>query len=277
VETFHNDPERYVVQSAVHLALGPRVHLVPSDLAANYQRFLLKNFQARAHQIGWMPKAGERDNIRLLRPDLLRPVATYGGDHELAREARELTEAWFRDHNAVEPNVVGAVLRTAAYYGDKALFERFLATLQTTNDRLERERILGALDSFVDPAAIQAGMEATLSGRVPFIEGLRLLFAGQGIEGTRHMAFDFMKAHFDEISRKRPTGGGFDAGANFPYVGYSFCSAESKQELENFFAPRVASFTGGPRVLSQVLEGIDLCTARKNAEQASVAAFLKKY
>ncbi len=277
VEIFHNDRERYVVQSALDLALAPRLQLVPPDLTANYQRFLLKNFQARAHEIGWTPKPGEPDNVRLLRPNLLRYVATYGGDRELAQQARDLTEAWFQNHDAVDPNTVRAVLRTAAYYGDKALFDRLLANLQKTTDRLERERILGALASFHDPAAIQAGMEATLSGKVPFMEGLLLLFAGQDRDSTRKMGLEFMKAHFDEISSKRPTGGGFDAGSVFPQVGRSFCSAESKQELESFFAPHVANFSGAPRALSQVLEGIDLCIAQKDAQQASVAAFLKKY
>jgi len=36
-------------------------------------------------------------------------------------------------------------------------------------------------------------------------------------------------------------------------------------------------FTGGPRILAQVLEGIDLCIAYKNAQEASVTEFLKSY
>ena len=67
------------------------------------------------------------------------------------------------------------------------------------------------------------------------------------------------------------------AGADFPYVGASYCSAESKQQLDSFFSSRIAEFTGGPRVLSQVLEDIDLCIADKQAEAPGVAAFLDKY
>ncbi len=120
-------------------------------------------------------------------------------------------------------------------------------------------------------------MQAALSGQIPFMEGLGLLFAGQGSEATRKLPLDFMKAHFDEIASKRPTGGGFDAGAVFPQVGASYCSSESKQELQNFFESRVDKFTGAPRALSQVLESIDVCIAEKAAEEPSVEAFLKKY
>jgi alanyl aminopeptidase len=277
VNTFHNDPERYVVASAINLALFPRAHMVPQDLMPNYIRFLRDNFQARAHEIGWIPKPGESDDVHLLRPQLLRVVATYAEDEELARQARELTDKWFENPNAVDPSVVTAVLGTAAYYGDKSLFDRFLAQLQKTRDRQERERLLGAMSRFRDPAAVHAGMEAVLSGKVPFMEGLRLLFAGQGEQSTRGMAFEFMKAHFDEIAAKRPTGGGFDAGAVFPEVGGSYCSPTQKDELESFFQPRVEKFTGAPRALSQVLESVEVCAALKSAAEPSVEAFLKKY
>ena len=277
VEVFHNDPERHVVQSALNLALQPRAHLVPENLETSYQHFLLKNFQARAHELGWIPQPGESDDKKLLRPDLVNAVATYGGDQELAKQAQELTDKWFTDHNAIAPNMVAATLGTAAYYGDKALFDRLLAQLKKTSDRQERRRILNAMAEFRDPAAIKAGMEAVLAGDVPFIEGAYLLFAGQRTEKTRLMPFEFMKAHFDEIAAKRPTGGGFDAGSLFPRVGASFCDTQMRQELQTFFQPRVDKFTGAPRALSQVLESIDVCIAEKQAQEPSVEAFLKNY
>lgn len=277
VGVFHNDPERYVLESALNLALAPDMHLVPSNLEPNYQRFLLQNFQARAREIGWVPKPGEGDNVHLLRPNLLHAIATFAGDRQLAQQAQDLTNQWLGNHAAIDPSIVSAVLRTSAYYGDQTLLDKFMASLKTTKDRQDRNRILGALGSFRDPASIRAGMEATLSGKIPFIEGLHLLFAGQEEESTRHMALDFMQLHFDEIASKRPTGGGFDAGAEFPNVGATYCSAESKQQLQTFFAPRIANFTGGPRVLSQVLESIDLCIAEKQAQEAGITAFLKAY
>jgi alanyl aminopeptidase len=278
VKTFHSDRERYVVAAAIELALYPRTHdLVPQNLMQNYVHFFRDNFQARAHEIGWIPKPGESDDVHLLRPQLLRSVATYGQDEELAKQARDLTDKWFENPNSLDPSIVTAVLGTAAYYGDKDLFERFLTKLDKTQDRTERERILEAMSRFRDRSAIQAGMEAVLSGKIPFMEGLSLLFTGQSEESTRGMALDFLKAHFDEIAAKRPTGGGFDAGAVLPYVGASYCSAAKKQELQDFLQPRIEKFTGGPRILSQVLESIEVCTNLKAEEEPSVEAFLKNY
>jgi alanyl aminopeptidase len=276
-EIFHSDPERQVAQNAIGIALSPRDYLVPDNLLPNYRRFLLKNFQARARELGWTPKPDESDDVRLLRPTLVRSIATLGGDQELAAQAKELAGKWFADHKSIEPELAGAVLGTTAYYGDKAFFERLLAEYKKGHDRQERQRIMGALSSFRDPEAIRAGYEAVLSGDIPFIQGANLLFGGQREEATRKMAFEFLKAHYDEIVAKRPQGGGFDFGARLPGVGQSYCDASSKAELQSFFEPRMKEFVGGPRALSQVLERIDLCMARRAAQEPSVAAFLQKY
>ncbi len=277
VETFHNDPERHVLASAMSLALEPRAHLVPENLLPNYRRFLLKNFQTRARELGWSPKAGESDDTRLLRAQIVQPVATTGRGAELASQAKELAGKWFGDHAAVDPNMLGSVLGTAAYYGDKALFDRMLAQFKVTKDMQIRQTLAGAMSSFRDRAAIEAGMNAVVAGDVPFMEGAGMLFSGQNEASTRGLALDFLKAHWDQVVAKMPTGGGFDFGADLPYVGASFCDATSRDQLKAFFAPKVSRFMGASRALDQTIEGIDLCIANKAAQEPGVAAFLAKY
>ena len=279
VEVFHSDPERYVVEGALALALQPRLHLVPEDLKPNYKRFLQKNFGQRAHVLGWVPRPGEPDHVRLLRPTLVPAIAMYGGDAQLAKEGRGLAEKWLQDRNSVDPNMVSAVLDTAAYYGDKALFEKFLAQYKETKDRQERARILRALGFFRDPDVIQTAEQAVLAGEIPMVQGggRLLLTAGQGSAKSRHMPLRFVKAHYDQILKERPTGGGFDFAGELPRVGQSYCDAQSRDALKDFFESRVDELTGAPRTLSQVLESIDVCIAQKKAEQPSVDAFLKKF
>ena len=47
--------------------------------------------------------------------------------------------------------------------------------------------------------------------------------------------------------------------------------------METFFKGRSTKYTGGPRILTQVLEGIDLCVAYKKAQEPSVTEFLQQY
>jgi alanyl aminopeptidase len=277
VDTFHSDPDRSVTQTAIGMALAPREQLVPADLLPNYQRFLLKNFQARARQLGWTAKPSDSEDTRLLRAAVVRPIATWGGDMELASQAKALTEKWFTDRNAIDANMLGSVLSTAAFHGDKALFDRFLAEFSKSTDKQVRRALLAAMSSFRDQTSIEAGMQALLSGAIPFIEGEGMLFNGQQQPATRAVALNFLKANFDQVVAKMPTGGGFDFGSVLPNVGASYCDSTSRDTLKAFFQPRVEKFVGAPRALDQVIEGIDLCIANKAAQSPSVASFLAKY
>jgi hypothetical protein len=277
VEVFHADPERDVVERTLALALSPRAHLVPAELLPNYQRFLQKNFQAKARQLGWTPKAGEPDEVRLQRPILLTAMATVGGDRELSDQARQLAENWLQDRKAVSPDVAGAVLRSAGYYGDAALFERFLAEFEKTQDRQDQQKLLVAMGSFRDPSAIELGMQAVLSKRITLAAGYPLLFGGRDNPATNKMSLEFVKTHFQEIMKDHPTIFGFDFGSRLPQVGAGLCDSASRSELQAFFKPIVFRYTGAPRALTQVLEGVDLCIVNKTAQQPGVTEFLKRY
>jgi alanyl aminopeptidase len=277
VPAFHGDPERQVIESILDLALSIRQDEVPRDLLPNYARFMQTNFLDRARELGWNPKPGESDDDRLLRPILLRAMATDGGDPDLARQASELAGKWLEDRSAADPGVSGAILRVAAYRGDLALFNRYLAALRKNQDRQDRRRLLTAMEDFRDPAAIDAAMQAVLSGGIALMDGFRLYFAGQENAETRKLGFQFIRGHFDQIVSGRPSVFGNDLGAYLPQSGATFCDAQSRQELQDFFAPRVSQFAGAPRTLAQTLETIDLCVAGKAAREASVKEFLGKY
>ena len=276
-ETFHRDSSRQVLQRSLALALSFHRDVVPENLEPNYQRFLRKNFQARARELGWIPGPGESEDIRLLRPELVSAMATLGGDQELARQARQLADKWLADRKSVAPDVVESVLSSAAYYGDLPLFQRFLAEFKKTQDRQDQRRLLGAMTDFRDPAAIQAGMQEVLSGRVKLVDGFLLLFGGQSSPATRKLPFEFVKANFDQLMKGNPSIFGFSFGARLPNVGRNFCDAESRKQLRDYFDPLAAKYDGAPRNLAQALEGVDLCIARVAAQRPGVSEFLAKY
>ena len=70
---------------------------------------------------------------------------------------------------------------------------------------------------------------------------------------------------------------GFDFGSFLPGVAQAFWDTQSRNELAGFFEPIAGKYTGAPRTLAQVLERIDLCIAKKTAQQPGVTAFLERY
>jgi alanyl aminopeptidase len=277
VEAFRGDSSRQVLLQSLSLALTFQPDVVPESLLPNYQRFLRQNFQARAQDLGWIPKPGDSDDIGLLRRELVSAMAKFGGDRELALQARQLAEKWLADRKAVSSDVAGALLLAAAYHGDVALFQSFLAEYKRTQDRLDKQRLMNAMAGFRDPAAVEAGLREVLAGTVKLADGFQLLFGGQASPAARKIPFEFIKAHFDELMKDNPSIFGFSLGAELPQVGSSFCDAESRKQLSDFFTPLTAKYDGAPRKLAQVLESVDLCIARVAAQRAGVSEFLAKY
>jgi hypothetical protein len=145
--------------------------------------------------------------------------------------------------------VVDAVLSSAGYYGDAALFRSFLAEFQKTKDRQEQQSLLIAMTSFRDPSAAEMGMQAVLSKEVALADGFPLLIPARGRPAAGRTQFDFVKAHFEELMKDHPAIFGFDFGSFLPYVGSGFCDSASRSELQTFFAPLVSQYTGAPRTL----------------------------
>ncbi len=275
---FHDDPERHVLAGSLLVALEVWADLVPDNLMPNYQRFLLRNFQARARELGWRPKPGESDDIRLLRSSIVHAVARFGGDQELAKEARELAEGWLKDHTTVSPDVLDSVLLTAAHYGDRSLFDSLFAEYQKTQNRQEQQALILALLRFRDRSAIEAALDLVPSGKAPLPDGIAFLFnPGKVDRATRTMAFESLKKHYDSIMQKHANVFGTELSSLLPSVGNGFCDPQSRKEYVDFFLPRLKANEGARRTYAQTLEEIDICIALKQVQQPSVAAFLEKY
>jgi alanyl aminopeptidase len=269
-EKFAHSPEREIVAQAENIVAGPRT-FVPAALKENYARFVEKLFGERARSLGWSSQPGEALETRLLRPNIVPFVAKY--DPALAAEARKLADGWLENRKGVDADMLSSVLSTAAYFGDQALFDTPLRELKKTKDLRQRGSIIRALGAFRDPKLVTAALDLVIHSDIDTRETTALLYAGINDPATERMPFEFVKANYDEILKRAPSGGGSDFGAILPYSASSFCDAASEKEYIDFFGERAKKFTGGPRVYDQMLEGIRLCEAEKAAESADIAAY----
>ena len=276
VPRFRDDPEREMVEAVTEIA-GLPFQLIPDSLRPNYARFIRQTFGDRARALGWQPKPGEKEDIRLLRRDLVPFVASDGEDRALIDEATTLARRWLDDRHAVDPDLVGAALRVAARFGNKDLFDRFLAAAKQTQDLEHKQRLVNALGNFRDPALAGSAMNIVLSDDFDTRLSLGLLFGPAWQPETRDLPFRFVREHYDALVVKLPTTASEDTAAALPYVAASYCDEGHRAEIDSFFKDRAAKATGGPRILAQVLEEVHLCSARRDAQQAGLAEFLKKY
>jgi hypothetical protein len=78
-------------------------------------------------------------------------IARGGSDPALQAEARRLALAWLDDRSAIDASMATDVLEAAAAHGDRALFDRYKATLASAKERRDRKRLYAALATFPDP------------------------------------------------------------------------------------------------------------------------------
>ena len=265
------DPSRHIVDASIGIVAGID-EMVGDKLRPNYQRFIRKLYLARAKQLGWQSKPGEGPDAKELRPELLSLVAGDGNDKALVAEATKLSWKWLDDRTAVDPTVVGSVLRVAARYGDQALYDRLHAEAKKVTDRPERARILSALGGFTDPKIAAQALALILTDEFDLREAGGLSRGAMSDPRTRLIAYAFLKQHFDEISAKLPPA----YRAYMAYFALPLCDDAYKPELESFLTPRIEKLDGGPRALAQAMEALSLCSVGRKAQAPAVEAFLSK-
>jgi hypothetical protein len=115
------------------------------------------------------------------------------------------------------------VLRTAAYYGDRALFDRLFAAYQKTEDSQVKQSLLIALIGFRDKQIVQDELGFVESGKVPLPDGIIFLFApGSASPALRKLPFDAVAANYDQLLKNHPNVFGFGLATFLPQVGEAF-------------------------------------------------------
>jgi len=267
------DPARQVVNKTMEITTGLQDNMVEGSLLPRYRQYLLDVYGARARELGWESKPGESDDSRLLRPSLAGVMANQAEDAEAIAEGRKLAMAWLDDHKAVQPDMIGVVLTTAARHGDRALFDRMRSAAKQEKDDNVRGTLLFSLGLFQDPDIARVALPIVLTDEFDSRESLNILFGVSQSPRTRDLAYDFVKQNWDALIAKFPT----DTGSFLPFVAGGYCDQQHRQDAKSFFDGRSTKYTGGPRNLAQMLEGIDLCIAYKQAQGPSVTEFLQKY
>ena len=273
VPVFANDPDRAVVEAIQKIAASPRDVLVSDALGPRYREFVSEAFGARAHGLGWVPRPGEDEDTQLLRAGLVPFVANEGDEPGLVAQAKALARAWLKDRKAIDPLLTSDVLGVAARHGDMELFQAYLGEARRATGRRERVRLLGALGMFRDPAVVPAALALTLSGEFDAREAVFILREESLSAETRPELWAFLKASFDRLAARLPR----ESPARFPALLAGFSDAAHRADVEAFFKDKAPRYMGGPRVLAQTLEQIQLHAALKAAQQESVSDFLRRY
>jgi alanyl aminopeptidase len=270
-----HDPDRVIVESTMEMLDLVSTRLLPESRHADRARFLRETYGPRARELGFVPRKGESEDTRLLRPRVIRLAGRDGADPKLVAEAKGLADKWLVNPAAVDPEMVDAVLSIAAAHGDAAFQQKLLTAVRSEKDRSRRGDMILALSGFVDPELVKQNLGLVFEKGMDPRETVWMAFAASQHVKTQGVAFDFVTKNYDKLVGDSPDALlPQDAAGRMSFVGRAFCGEEQRKALAEFFTPRAEKAPGGPRTLAQVLESVDQCVALKAAQAQSVESFL---
>lgn len=248
-----------VIGSCHHLA-----RILDDEQCAALEQRLSALFAPAVERIGWSVKAGESELASQLRGDLIGALGTVADDKQTQERARDLFAAYEKNADAVDRNLIPALVSIVAHTGGSGDYEKFSRKFKSAQTPQEETRYLFALGNFREAPLIERTLNLTINGEVrtqnsPYLmRGILLNRRG------RDKAWAFMKSHWDEMARQYPDN-------SIPRMCegvIGLATAELEADVKSFFAEHPVK--QGSKQMEQHLERLRVAVACKVRWQSSL-------
>jgi len=220
-----------------------------------------------ATRLGWESRPGEHELQRQLRGMLWGALGVLGGDGEVQSRAAETYARYLKDASAVDRDLLPALIHILAYAGDRARFEEFKQRFKSARNPQEEQRYLFSLAGFRRPDLLRSTMEMTLDGEVRTQNAPYLMHSLLLNSLCRYDAWDFLRDHWDEMSRKFPD-------ATLPRMCEGIVALlDREHEVNEFFKEHKVRL--GSKIIDQHLERLRVAVEFRRREAADLAAALR--
>jgi len=220
-----------------------------------------------AARLGWEPKPGESELVRQLRGTLIGALGTLGDDPEVHKQARDLYARFEDNPDSADRDLMPALVSILAHSGNAARYEEFKKKFKAPRTPQEEQRFLFALANFRDRDLLKKTMEMTLDGQVRTQNSPYLMHSLLLNPACRYQAWDFARAHWDEMIQKYPDNA-------LPRM----CEAvvallDREDEVKNFFGEHRVRLGG--KIIDQHLERLSVAVGFRKREGKNLQATLK--
>jgi aminopeptidase N/puromycin-sensitive aminopeptidase len=256
--SLRNDPD-----AAVLTASFGGVNLIEARIASETQdaqldAWIRKTFAPVYAGLGPV-QAGESEAEVLRRVQLFQLLGS-SQDPAVIAAARSNAEHVLAGEGTINPELIQPSFVIAARSGDAALYDKLQEAAELSTNPEQRTRALYVLAMFQNPELVRRTMDYVSSGKVRNQDSWILMVILLSQRETRAEAWAYIKAHWDKVSAQFTT----FSGARVVGATGSFCSAEDKSDVQQFFAAHKVA--AADRALQHALESIDSCI-KLRAEQ----------
>lgn len=208
-------------------------------------------------RLDWSPREGEAELESQLRGDLIGALGTLGADRACQEWARERYAQYEKEPDAVDRNLLPALVSILAHSGARPEYEKFHASFKSARTPQEEQRYLFALAAFRDGDLIEQTLKLALSGEVRSQNAPYLMRSLLLNTEARRKAWAFIKERWDDMIRRYPDN-------SIPRMCegvIGLVSPELEAEVRDFFARHPVK--QGAKQIEQHLERLRIAVACK--------------
>jgi alanyl aminopeptidase len=267
---FASDPEPDVVVAVIG-ALGKiKNAFVTAELDPAFAGYVRRTLQPALERFGKARRDGEAEAVSLLRPQLLLWLGRDGRDPAVLEHASAVAMAYMSDPGSADPSLVGVALQLHAMRGDRALFDQYRQRAEAATVPADRQRFLGALGYFRDPALVEEALRYTIEGKLRPQEVFAIPFGVATSVANDGRTYRFFIENYDAVQKKLPP----MFLAFMPRIATG-CSEERVASARTFFADPRRAAPGMDKEMAQVAEAVKDCAGLRAREGTAVAAYLR--
>ena len=269
VQTLAGEPNSAVVgqMKAGLIYIGD--YLISGLDRDKYQAWVRNLLQPRFEQVGWQPAAGEDENRKALRAQVIDILGYIGRDTEVLKTARQLATKALEDSLAIDPSIADVVFLDAALEGDVDLYNRIMAHLKSAKTSPQQyHRYLLMLAQFSDRSLLQRTLDLALSPEVSSQDRLELIAEVMRNPAGRKLGWDFVESHWQDVSK---TAVGFNA-AVLVWPTWGFCDPQLRDQVRAFFTQHPVPEV--ERDLRQAQENAGYCIDLKTSQGPALGPWL---
>jgi aminopeptidase N len=244
-------------------------YLVPEPQRAKFQRFVRSLFRASFDALGPEARAGESDDRRELRAQVIDALGATGADLDVIAASRAAVKAAIEGGAPLDPTTATALLAIAAAHGDATLFDGYLAARRRAGSPEEQYRYLNALPSFTSPALVERALQESRSSELKTQDTARYLSQFFANDAARDRAWQFLQEHWRELEPKVNVA--FGDVRLVRSLG-AFCDAKSAADVRTFFTAH--PLHSAAAALDRTVEQIERCADMRRNESARVGEWL---
>jgi aminopeptidase N len=243
--------------------------VAPAD-RPKYQGWVRELAHPYLDAVGREPRPGDTIGVLRTRARVLSQLAIVGRDPDAIAWLRQLMDRYLSDPASIPSSLIDPAVAGSSRFGDAALFDRMVRTIETTTAPDVRAKLEYALVRFESPDLLRRALERALTPAVRNQDMLYMLLAALRGHDTRPMVWSFIKAHLAEIQTRS---GSLASTAIVSSAG-AMCDPALRDDARTFFAAH--PIEGAEVTLQQGLEHADACIRLAAQERPKLTSWLEK-